>query len=126
MHGTTPAGRCGREKQALALLLSETAGHLSLDAIDKGLRFRESLPQQRRPVDGRGEDSVAVRREHSASERVHVATVVASGLPSRSHSRAVLSEEAVRMRPPSGANTALLTKPVWPREGSEWLAVAVP
>jgi hypothetical protein len=39
---------------------------------------------------------------------------VASGLPARSHSRAVLSAEAVRMRPPSGENTALLTPSVWP------------
>ena len=49
---------------------------------------------------------------------------VASGLPSRSHSRAVLSSEAVRMRPPSGANTALLTAPVWTWRGASGLPSA--
>jgi hypothetical protein len=39
---------------------------------------------------------------------------VASGLPSRSHRRAVLSAEAVTMRSPSRANTALMTPPMWP------------
>ena len=51
---------------------------------------------------------------------------VASGLPSRSHNRAVLSSEAVRMRLPSGANTALLTAARVALEGGERLAVAVP
>ena len=51
---------------------------------------------------------------------------MASGLPSRSHSRAVLSSEAVRMRPPSGANTALLTRSGVALEDGERLAVAVP
>ena len=49
---------------------------------------------------------------------------VASGLPSAaSHSRAVLSSEAVRMRRPSGENTALVTDPVWPCQGGQRFAV---
>jgi hypothetical protein len=41
---------------------------------------------------------------------------MASGFPVRSHNRAVLSTEAVKMRRPSGANTALVIEPVWPLE----------
>ena len=43
-----------------------------------------------------------------------------------SHSRAVLSSEAVRMRPPSGANTALTTEPVWPWRVASGLPSRVP
>ena len=51
---------------------------------------------------------------------------VARGLPSPSHSRAVLSSDAVRMRWPSGENTALPNGASVALQGGERLAVAVP
>ena len=38
---------------------------------------------------------------------------IGSDLASQSHSRTVFSREAVRMRQPSDANTALRTGPMW-------------
>ena len=70
------------------------------------------VPQPRRLVIGRGDDALAVGAERRAAHR---SSWPLSGSPiglpvAASHSRAVLSEDAVTMRLPSGLNAALRTR----------------
>jgi hypothetical protein len=119
VQGVAPARRLG-EEQCAALLRRQAAGQFGLDKIDQVLRVWESVPQPRRVVVGRSQEAEAVRGEHRAVDEVGVALTVGVALEGGErlavavHSRAVLSSDAVRMRRPSGENTALMTAPVWP------------
>ena len=78
------------------------------------------VPDARRLVRRRGDDALAVgaerRAPHSASWPLSGSPI---GLPvAASQIRAVLSEDAVTMRLPSGLNAALYTASSWPLSGS--------
>ena len=84
------------------------------------------VPQPRRLVVRRGDDALAVGAERRARDTLAPWPVSGSpiGLPvSASHSRAVLSPDAVTMRLPSGLNAALHTATRMACERlADWLA----
>ena len=77
---------------------------------------RGGVPQPRGVVLGRGEHARAVGREHGRVTRPSWPRRTRSSWPeAASHSRAVLSADAVSTRAPSGENTAEVTGSSWPR-----------
>ena len=122
-----PAGRRGCEEQGLALL-GRSSGQLlwllSISSCGSGSA-----------AESRGEGSKdAVRMPRLSEENTALKNEpaewacplrVPSRLPSVSHSRAVLSQDAVRMRPPSGERRAR-GRLGMAFEGGERLAVGVP
>jgi hypothetical protein len=82
-------------------------------ANEGGQRLTIRVPQPRRFVVRGCEDPAGIGREYRMYDKPIVALERGEGLPSASHSRAVPSQEAVRMRRLSGENTALTTLSPW-------------